>query len=505
MKADDLVELLLERSRAEVASRRESDGGRRRGRGRAGCPGDRRRGPALLPAEVRPEQGHRLRLRRGPQLRGGHRALPPVLAGARRTTSSASSRSGASRRTSRREALRSPASGLGRRPLGARSSTRPRPRRSPSARSSRSSSSTLARHAFGLAQAFNHFYHRQPIVQEPDAAVRNRRLAVARIFAREMSRLLGLLGIPEPGGCDRSSHVFRVQESLETMASIADRLPDNAPGDFFVDRTCIDCDTCRRIAPAVFAEARGPLLRRPAAGVGGGPPAGVDGARRLPDGLDRHRLAPRTSGRGSPRFPSRSTENVSFCGFTSKDSFGAWSYFIERPEGNVLVDSRAPSDRLLRHFEERGGVATMFLTHRDDVADHEAFARRFGCERVLHERRRHGAARASVERKISGSRTRAPGRRPRRDPDARPHARPRRAPLPGEVPLHRRPPRLVLPPRRPRRLPRRLLVLLAGADPLDGAAPRLLLRVGPARPRRLAPCGIPRRDAARARSAASAG
>jgi arginyl-tRNA synthetase len=58
---------------------------------------------------------------------------------------------------------------------------------------------TLARHAFGLAQAFNHFYHRQPILQETDAAVRNRRLAIARIFEREMSRLLELLGIPQPG------------------------------------------------------------------------------------------------------------------------------------------------------------------------------------------------------------------------------------------------------------------------------------------------------------------
>jgi arginyl-tRNA synthetase len=59
--------------------------------------------------------------------------------------------------------------------------------------------STLARHALGLAQAFNQFYHRHPIAQETDAALRNRRLAVARIFAREMTRLLGLLGIPEPG------------------------------------------------------------------------------------------------------------------------------------------------------------------------------------------------------------------------------------------------------------------------------------------------------------------
>jgi arginyl-tRNA synthetase len=58
--------------------------------------------------------------------------------------------------------------------------------------------SMLARHAFGLAQAFNQFYHRNPIAQEPDAAVRNRRIAVARIFQVEMARVLGLLGIPMP-------------------------------------------------------------------------------------------------------------------------------------------------------------------------------------------------------------------------------------------------------------------------------------------------------------------
>ena len=58
---------------------------------------------------------------------------------------------------------------------------------------------TLAHHAFALAQAFNQFYHRHPIASEPDEAVRNRRLAVAKIFHRAMTTLLELLGIPEPG------------------------------------------------------------------------------------------------------------------------------------------------------------------------------------------------------------------------------------------------------------------------------------------------------------------
>lgn len=59
--------------------------------------------------------------------------------------------------------------------------------------------STLARHAFLLAQSFNQFYHRHPIASEADEALRNRRILVARIFRREMARALDLLGIPEPG------------------------------------------------------------------------------------------------------------------------------------------------------------------------------------------------------------------------------------------------------------------------------------------------------------------
>src|SRR6185295_11607823 len=39
------------------------------------------------------------------------------------------------------------------------------------------------------------------------------------------------------------------------MASPALRLPANAPGDLYVDSTCIDCDTCRWMAPETFDRA----------------------------------------------------------------------------------------------------------------------------------------------------------------------------------------------------------------------------------------------------------
>ena len=36
------------------------------------------------------------------------------------------------------------------------------------------------------------------------------------------------------------------------MADRNDKVPENAPGRFFVDQTCIDCDACREMAPDNF-------------------------------------------------------------------------------------------------------------------------------------------------------------------------------------------------------------------------------------------------------------
>jgi glyoxylase-like metal-dependent hydrolase (beta-lactamase superfamily II) len=71
-------------------------------------------------------------------------------------------------------------------------------------------------------------------------------------------------------------------------------------------------------------------------------------------------------------------------GYHSRKSFGAASYFIRRPSGNVLVDSPRYNERLARRLDELGGVRYLLLTHRDDVADHAQWHDRFGCERLLH-------------------------------------------------------------------------------------------------------------------------
>ena len=37
------------------------------------------------------------------------------------------------------------------------------------------------------------------------------------------------------------------------MPDLAQRVPENSPGRFYVDATCIDCDLCRETAPENFA------------------------------------------------------------------------------------------------------------------------------------------------------------------------------------------------------------------------------------------------------------
>jgi len=37
------------------------------------------------------------------------------------------------------------------------------------------------------------------------------------------------------------------------MADKKDRLPENIPGKYYVDSSCIDCDACRATAPENFA------------------------------------------------------------------------------------------------------------------------------------------------------------------------------------------------------------------------------------------------------------
>jgi arginyl-tRNA synthetase len=58
--------------------------------------------------------------------------------------------------------------------------------------------STLAKYAFGLAQLFNAFYHRSPILNEEDADRKRWRAAGVAYFRSQLTRALDLMGIADP-------------------------------------------------------------------------------------------------------------------------------------------------------------------------------------------------------------------------------------------------------------------------------------------------------------------
>jgi glyoxylase-like metal-dependent hydrolase (beta-lactamase superfamily II)/ferredoxin len=184
------------------------------------------------------------------------------------------------------------------------------------------------------------------------------------------------------------------------MARLPARLDENAPGPFFVDDSCIDCGACREIAPGTFGRSH----RLGQSFVTAQPVGGESELRALMALV----ACPTASIGTSPKrpldaaiaaFPERLEDDVYDCGWHSEASYGASSYLIVRPGANVLVDSPRASHPLLERIAALGGVRTMVLSHQDDVADHAEFARRFGCERVIHGA---DAGALGIERRITG-------------------------------------------------------------------------------------------------------
>ncbi len=185
------------------------------------------------------------------------------------------------------------------------------------------------------------------------------------------------------------------------MADQNKRLATNVEGDFYVDSTCINCDTCRQLAPNSFKEVRdfSAVVKQP------------DGDRQVhqayqallacPVGsigtvtMDKQKLQ-----RARASFPIHLEGGVYYCGFNSEKSFGANSFFIEYPEGNWLVDSPRYLKPLVEFFEQRGGLRYIFLSHEDDVADCDRYAKQFGAIRIIH--RADAEAVPGAERVLEG-------------------------------------------------------------------------------------------------------
>ena len=169
------------------------------------------------------------------------------------------------------------------------------------------------------------------------------------------------------------------------MADQKKRLDSNVTGNFYVDATCINCDTCRQLAPASFEEvgsfsavtsqptdeehlhrAYQALLACPVGSIG------------------IEQSEPVQMQEAMASFPLHLEDGAYYCGFNSEKSLGANSFFLEHPDGNWLIDSPRYLKHLVEAFERKGGLSYIFLTHKDDVAEAEKYATHFGAKRIIH-------------------------------------------------------------------------------------------------------------------------
>ena len=165
------------------------------------------------------------------------------------------------------------------------------------------------------------------------------------------------------------------------MTADARRNPESADGDWFVDQRCIDCGAARHVAPGLIVS-RGDhsvFARQPST------PEEVHQAWLAAE------LCPTRSVRTESRlrppanvYPHALADDVYLCGHNARSSYGAHSYFVQRTGGNLLFDSPQFTRKLIAPFEAMGGIAKILLSHRDDVADADKFAKHFEAEVVIH-------------------------------------------------------------------------------------------------------------------------
>lgn len=167
------------------------------------------------------------------------------------------------------------------------------------------------------------------------------------------------------------------------MADVRRRHPKDKGGGWFADTTCLACDIARELAPGLIAEDERGLsyFTRPPAT----PEEELMAWRALLACPSASIGAP--AGRKPPRdaFPFEVAPGAFLVGYNARSSFGANAYFVPRPEGSLLVDAPRYVERLAEALEAQGGVAHVLLTHRDDVADYDRYAARFGARVWIHE------------------------------------------------------------------------------------------------------------------------
>jgi glyoxylase-like metal-dependent hydrolase (beta-lactamase superfamily II) len=167
------------------------------------------------------------------------------------------------------------------------------------------------------------------------------------------------------------------------VARLEDRHPAGVAGDWFVDSRCIDCDAAREVAPGLIARNAGDgvsvFTRQPET------PSEIEMAWRAVMVCPTRSVGHVTLRRpDSPVYPHDLGDGVYRLGHNSRSSYGAHSYVVHRPGGNLMVDAPRWTREVADPVEDLGGIAHVLLSHRDDIADAERYAEHFGARVWIH-------------------------------------------------------------------------------------------------------------------------
>ncbi|MDB5096712.1 MAG: beta-lactamase [Cyanobacteria bacterium RYN_339] len=159
------------------------------------------------------------------------------------------------------------------------------------------------------------------------------------------------------------------------------RYPQNVDGVFYVDRKCIDCERCRRIAPEHFGwdeAGHSWVFSQPET------PEAIAACERAKETCPVGAIGADGHLEGPP--PIRQLLPGLFAlGHPSPLTDDADAYLIVRPDGNVLVDLPAFHQDLLPQLQALGDLRYIFVTHEDTLGEVEDFQLHFGAEVIMHE------------------------------------------------------------------------------------------------------------------------
>lgn len=190
--------------------------------------------------------------------------------------------------------------------------------------------------------------------------------------------------------------VLELFEDVRLMPTPSFKLPrkQNAPGDLFIDESCINCDVCRWICPSVYKKQgiKSIVYKQP-----------IDETEKLraysamiscPVGSIRLHNSDPLVKRALNIYPAEikplSFPGVFHMGYHSSGSFGACSYLINTQNDDgisyrIMIDTPRYNSKLADIVESEGGLDLLIITHKDNIDQHEKWKARFPkLQRCIH-------------------------------------------------------------------------------------------------------------------------